>query len=140
VLKNLPANTVLVGRMRRDAKLYFLPAESSPQPSRGRRRRYGDLAPTPEQLRLDEAAPWQTVSISISGVTHSMRVKVLHQLLWRTAGLKHLLQLVVIAPLGYRLRQGSKLLYRKPAFLICTDDGMELVALLQGYVQRWTSK
>lgn len=137
VLKKLPANTVLVGRVRKDAKLYFLPSASSPQPSRGRRRRYGDLAPTPEQLRLDEAAPWQTVSLSISGVTHSMRVKVLHQLLWRTAGLKHLLQLVVIAPLGYRLRQGSKLLYRKPAFLICTDDGMDLVALLQGYVQRW---
>jgi hypothetical protein len=66
-----------------------------------------------------------------------MRVKVRSNLLWRTAGLIHTLQLVVIAPLGYRLRKGSKLLYRQPAFLICTDPQMDLLALLQGYVQRW---
>jgi hypothetical protein len=66
-----------------------------------------------------------------------MRVKVLPHLLWRTAGLIHTLQLVVIAPLGYRLRKGSKLLYRQPAFLICTDPQLDLPTLLQGYVQRW---
>ena len=58
-------------------------------------------------------------------------------LLWRSAGLQHTLQLVVIAPLGYRLRQGSKLLYRKPAFLIGTDPHTDIVTLLQGYVRRW---
>ena len=66
-----------------------------------------------------------------------MRVKVRQNLLWRTAGLTHTLQLVVIAPLGYRLRKGSKLLYRQPAFLICTDPQMDPLTLLQGYVQRW---
>jgi hypothetical protein len=137
VLKKLPCHTVLVGRLRKDAKLYFLPANSSSQPKRGRPLRYGDIAPTPEQLRVDDTVPWQTVSISLSGVTHSIRVKVLHHLLWRTAGLQHRLQLVVLAPVGYRLRKGSKLLYRKPGFLICTDDQMDLTELIQGYVQRW---
>jgi hypothetical protein len=137
VLKNLPAHTVLVGRIRKDAKLYCLPPQPPSAPGRGRPRHYGDPVPTPEQLRVDETVPWQTIPIGIGGVTHSMRVKVRHQLLWRTAGLAHILQLVVIAPLGYRLRQGSKLLYRQPAFLICTDDQMDLAALLQGYVQRW---
>ncbi len=136
VMKTLPANTVLVGRIRQDAKLYFLPPQT-PAQTRGRPRHYGDSAPTPEQLRVDDSVPWQTVPITIAGVTHPMRVKVRQNLLWRTAGLRHTLQLVVIAPLGYRLRQGSKLLYRKPAFLICTDPNLDLTALLQGYVQRW---
>lgn len=137
VLKNLPANTVLVGRIRKDAKLFHLPPEAPAQPGRGRPRRYGELALTPEQLRVDATVPWQSIPITIAGVTHTMRVKVRHQLLWRTAGLAHTLQLVVIAPLAYRLRKGAKLLYRQPAFLICTEDQAALIPLLQGYVQRW---
>src|ERR1017187_10433983 len=43
----------------------------------------------------------------------------------------------VIKPLGYRLRKGSKLLYRQPAFLICTDPHLDLTILLQAYVDRW---
>ena len=66
-----------------------------------------------------------------------MRIKHLPKILWRTAGLGHTLQLVVIAPLSYRLRKGSKLLYRQPAFLICTDPELDLRALVQGFVQRW---
>jgi hypothetical protein len=111
VLKKLPPRTTLIGRLRKDAKLYFLPqTPAAPQP-RGRPRRYG--------------AP------------HSMRIKHLPKILWRTAGLGHTLQLVVIAPLSYRLRKGSKLLYRQPAFLICTDPELDLRALVQGFVQRW---
>src|SRR6202035_4063908 len=92
--------------------------------------------PTPEQVRVDDSS-WQTVSISISGQSHQMRVKVRQNLLWRAAGLNFTLQLIVIAPLGYRLRKGSKMLYREPAFLICTDPQHDLLSLLQGYVQRW---
>jgi DDE superfamily endonuclease len=136
VLKSLPANTVLVGRIRKDAKLFHLPSPSQPLKTRGRPRHYGAPAPTPEQVRTDDS-PWQTVSVSLSGQNHQMRVKLRQNLLWRTAGLLHTLQLVVIAPLGYRLRQGSKLLYRQPAFLICTDPQLDLLSLLQGYVQRW---
>jgi hypothetical protein len=137
VLKSLPAHTVLVGRIRKDAKLYFPPAQTSTPKTRGRPPQYGDPAPTPEQLRTDSTVPWQSLPISIAGVTHEMRIKVLQNLLWRTAGLAHTLQLVVIAPLGYRLRKGSRLLYRQPAFLIGTDPQMDIRTLLQGYVQRW---
>jgi DDE superfamily endonuclease len=137
VLKKLPAHTSLVGRIRKDAKLYLLPDDPQPNKGRGRPRHYGETAPTPEQLRTDDAVPWQNIPISIAGVPHTMRVKLRQNLLWRTAGLLHTLQLVVIAPLGYRLRKGSRLLYRQPAFLICTDPQLDLLSLLQGYVQRW---
>ena len=136
VLKKLPQRTTLIGRIRKDARLYTLP-EPVPTPQRGRRRRYGAPAPTPEQVRTDDVLPWTSLEISLNGMTHFLRVKCVPNLLWRTAGLQHTLQLVVIAPLGYRLRKGSKLLYKRPAFLICTDPHLDLQALAQGYLQRW---
>jgi len=136
VLKKLPARTVLIGRVRKDAKLYFLPEAAPLAPHRGRPRHYGAPAPTPEQIRTDDAEPWRTIDVSISGAPYQMRVKRLGPVLWRTAGLAHRLQVVVIAPLSYRLRKNSKVLYRQPAFLICTDDQLELRAVVQAYVQR----
>ena len=137
VLKSLPENTVFTGRIRKDAKLYLLPPQSPEPQRRGRPRHYGAPIPPPEQIRTADSIPWQAISISIAGTTHSMKVKICRNLLWRTAGLRHTLQLMVIAPLGYRLRSGSKLLYRKPAFLISTDPQLDAQELLQGYVRRW---
>jgi hypothetical protein len=137
LLKKLPPRTTLIGRIRQDAKLFFLPQSSLAAAQRGRPRHYGALAPTPEQVRQDEAIPWTWLDVSLSGAPHTVRVKRLGPVLWRTAGLNHTLQLVVIAPVGYRLRQHSKLLYRQPAFLICTDPGLEMRTVVQGYVRRW---
>ena len=44
---------------------------------------------------------------------------------------------MVIAPLGYRLRNGSRMLYRQPVYLICTDPDLPLEKLLQYYLRRW---
>lgn len=137
VLKNLPERTTLIGRIRKDAKLYFLPELPMAQAVRGRPRRYGALAPTPEQLRTDDSAPWTLIEVSVSGAPRQVRIKRLRPLLWRTAGLGHVLQLVVVAPLSYRLRKGSKLLYRQPAFLICTDPDLDARHLVQAFIQRW---
>jgi hypothetical protein len=64
-------------------------------------------------------------------------VKVLRPLYWRKSGPQLALQLVVIKSLGYRLRQGSKLLYREPAFLICTGPQLDLPTLVQACIYRW---
>jgi hypothetical protein len=137
VLKKLPARTTLVGRVRKDAKLYFLPEAPQTPQQRGRPRHYGAPAPTPEQLRTDDAVPWTSLEVSLSGAARLLRVKRLQSVLWRAAGLQHTLQLIVIAPVGYRLRKSSKVLYRQPAFLICTDPALDLRSVVQGYVQRW---
>ena len=57
--------------------------------------------------------------------------------LWKKAGPAQLLRVVVIAPVGYRPRKGSKLLYRQPAYLICTDPDLPLKELIQYYLWRW---
>jgi hypothetical protein len=74
VLKKLPERTVLIGRIRKDAKLHFLPEVSPIAPHRGRPRRYGAPAPTPEQIRTDESTPWTTIDVCISGMPHTMRL------------------------------------------------------------------
>ena len=56
--------------------------------------------------------------------------------MWRAAGAHQVLQLIVIAPLAYRLRQGSKLLYRRPAFLICTDENLDPQLVIATYFHR----
>jgi hypothetical protein len=137
MLKKLPDRTTLIGRIRKDAKLYQFPEPTAAAPRRGRPRRYGALAPTPEQLRTNDSIPWTEITVCISGTARIVRVKYLNHVLWRAAGLRHDLQLVVIAPLGYRLRKNSKLLYRQPAFLICTDPHLDLQTVIQQYVQRW---
>ncbi len=135
VLKQLGQRTTLVGRIRSDAKLYHIP---EPQDSAlGRRRAYGRRAPTPEQLRTDDTRAWRQIEVFFGGKRRCLRVKSLKPVRWRTAGQKFDLQLVVIAPTPYRLRKGSRLLYRRPAFLICTDPEASLPDIVQRYLWRW---
>ena len=136
VLKRLPQRTTLVGRIRKDAKL-FHPPEHQDQPAVGAKRKYGLQAPTPEQLRQDNAIAWEEVTAFGAGKTHTFRVKTLAPVLWKKAGADKPLRMVVIAPVGYRPRKGSKLLYRQPAYLICTDPDLPLDQLLQYYLWRW---
>lgn len=136
VLKGLPQRTTLIGRIRKDAKLFHPPGDQE-QPAVGAKRRYGQAASTPEQLRKDSTVPWQEVEAFGAGKLHSFRVKTIAPVLWKKAGADCPLRMVVIAPVGYRLRKGSKLLYRQPAYLICTDPELPLDKLLQYYLWRW---
>lgn len=133
MLRNLPANTTLIGRIRKDAKLSAKPAA---QAARGRKRLYGADLPTPEQVRQDPNIPWTTVRVRASGKWRDFEVKTLSPIRWRVAGEMDL-RLVVIRPVGYRPRSGAKTLYTQPAYLICTDPLLPLEDLLQEYIWRW---
>jgi hypothetical protein len=136
VLKQIPPHTICIGRIRKDARLCFTP-DTALLKTRGRRLRYGALAPTPEQFRTDDSEPWESMTFAHSGVSHPLRFKRRQHMMWRTTGVEQILQLIVIAPLAYRLRKGSKLLYRQPAFLICTDPALEPRQIIEAYFQRW---
>jgi hypothetical protein len=136
VLRGLPARTVLIGRIRKDAKLFHRPQESQ-QPAKGRKPSYGRPVPTPQDIRTDDATPWQEVHAFAAGKMHAFRVKTIGPVLWPKAGPDMPLRLVVIAPVGYRLRAGAKLLYRQPAYLICTDPDLSLAEVVQDYLWRW---
>ncbi len=133
VLTKLPERTTLIGRIRKDAKLNhpLLPADAK------RNRRYGPLAPTPAAVLKDTSIPFVKVKAFAAGKLREIEVKSVGPLRWSKSGPLQQLRLVVIEPLGYRLSQGSKLLYREPAFLICTDLNLSLQDIVQAYVYRW---
>ena len=134
VLRHLPDRTVLIGRVRKDAAFHFLPEA---QKEKGRKKTYGGKAPTPEEVRKDASREWQSVRAFATGKKHNFRVKTLEGLRWKVAGENQNLRLVVIGPVGYRLSQKSRVLYRNPAYLICTDPKLSLQKILQSYLWRW---
>jgi len=135
VFRNLPHNTVAIGRIRKDAKLFLPPAEEA-TPRRGRRRWYGAPLPTPEQIRRDESIPWCTVTAFAAGKSHSFEVKTVAPVRWLGTGCADV-RVVVVRPLAYRPRKGAYLLYRNPVYLLCTDPDLPLDRLLQSYLWRW---
>ena len=138
ILQGLPDGCTYIGRGRKDMALHYLPQPKAGKDGvMGRPRRYGDKAPTPEELRQDESVAWQRIGAFAAGRRHDFKIKTLDSVLWRKSGTGLPLRLVVIAPLGYRLNKGGKILYRKPAYLVCTDPNLSLEKLLQFYVWRW---
>jgi hypothetical protein len=137
VLRQLPERTTFIGRIRKDAKLFLALPPITATRSGGRPRRYGAPAPAPEQVLHDDTVGVVKVRCFAAGEVRQIPVKVVRTVYWRKAGPDLPLLLVVIKPLGYRLRQGSKLLYRQPAFLVCTDPQLDLPILLQAYIDRW---
>lgn len=136
ILRQLPPNTLFIGRIRADAQLFQLPLPGEKR-GRGRRPSYGVPLPTPEQIRQDASTPWSTCSVYAAGKVHSMKVKTVGPVLWRAAGADLPMQLVVVAPLAYRPTARSKLLYRNPAYLVCTDPHLQPSEILSAYVGRW---
>jgi hypothetical protein len=135
VLRGLPHDTVYIGRVRKNAKLHF-PVAASANKANGRPRRYGPLAPTPDQI-LRDSTSWIEVRCFVAGEFRTVLVKVLKTVYWRNAGIDVPVQVVVIKAAGYRRRKSGKLSYREPAFLICTDPDLALQLLVQAYVYRW---
>lgn len=134
VLRQLPENSVLIGRIRKDTKLH---APVAPTKRTGRPRRYGAVLPTPEELRTDDKSPWQKVRARAIGHEHEFKLKTMGPVMARIRGVTAAVRIVVIAPLGYRLRARSRLLYRQPAYLLCTDPELPLERILQEYLWRW---
>jgi hypothetical protein len=134
VFKHLPQRTVLIGRIRKDAKLFALP---DPGQDRGRPRVYGKPMPTPEQLRRDAGVGWKPVRAYAAGKIHTFQIKTMAPVRWRGVGAQHNLRVVVIRSLKYRPTKNGPTLYRQPAYLICTDPDLPLDELVQYYLWRW---
>jgi hypothetical protein len=137
VLRQLPERTTFIGRIRKDARLFHSLPNSTAARTGGRPRRYGPAAATPERVLHDDTVPVVKIRCFAAGEVREIPVKLVRPVYWRKAGPDLPLLLIVIKPLGYRLRKGSKLLYRQPAFLICTDPQLDLQILVQAYVDRW---
>jgi hypothetical protein len=137
VLRDLPPRTILIGRIRKDSRLYALPTAEEENHGRGRRRCYGQRLPTPEQWRREESLPWQRVRAFAAGNVHEFQIKFITPLRWKHAGGERQLALLIVRPIAYRRRQGAHLDYRNPAYLICSDPTLSAEQILQSYLWRW---
>lgn len=135
VFRRLPERTVAIGRLRKDARLYAVPSESE-SPQRGRKRFYGAPLPSPEELQQDASIPWVEVKAWAAGQTQSFQIKTMAPVRWRGSG-KRDVRIVAIRPLAYRPRKGTRLLYRNPVYLVCSEPELPLQRLLQAFVWRW---
>lgn len=133
VFRDIPENTTLIGRIRKDAKLFSVPVEER---HRGRRKFYGEPLPTPEEIRKDESIPWRTVEAFAAGKRQCFEVKVMPVARWKGTGERDV-QVVVVRPLAYRPRKRAHLLYRNAVYLVCTDKDLDLAQLIQAYLWRW---
>ena len=131
--RQVPERTALVGRVRKDAVLYAPPAVTA---GRGRRRCYGDRVPTPEALRQDANLPWQQVSAYAAGKWHTVDIKVIDPVRWRGCGATNM-RLVILRPLAYRPTPHHRLLYREPAYLLCSDPTYSSQQIVTAYLWRW---
>jgi hypothetical protein len=130
VLATIPQRTILIARARKDAKLCFAAVAGS-------RRIYAEDKFTPEQVRQDETTVWTTTKLFYGGKRRKIRYKEVSNVLWQSGARTRPLRLFVIAPTPYRKRKSSKMYYRQPAFLLCTDLGSPARQLLQIYLDRW---
>lgn len=132
--RKIPERTTLIGRIRKDAALFKPPPPKTP--GCGRHRVYGERLPTPESMREDKDIHWQIVHAHAAGRMHDFSVKVVDSVRWRGAGAKDL-RLIIIRPLAYRPTQSHRVLYREPAYLLCSDMTFTIEQMLQAYLWRW---
>ena len=93
--------------------------------------------PTPEEIRKDDSYPWKTKRIFAAGKYHDLRYKVVSDVLWQKGTGPKRCRLFIIAPLRYRKSKKSKLLYRKPAYLLVPNLDVPEKYILQYYALRW---
>jgi hypothetical protein len=122
--------TEVIVRTRKDAVLCH-------QARPGSRRFYDATTFTPEQIRQDEAYPWQVTKVCYGGKRRTIRYKEVPAVYWRRGSGRRPLRLFVIAPTPYHKRLSAKRYYRHPAYLLTTDRGSCAQALLQIYFDRW---
>lgn len=135
VCRDLPERTVLIGRIRKDTRLFFQPKKD--RKTNGRPRKYGLKAPTPEEFLKDPSYPFQEHKVWASGKSHQCRVKVMPKVMTRWLGVEKTASVLAVAPLRYRETKNGKLKYRDPAYLICTDPNLAIPEILQAYSWRW---
>ena len=132
-LTGLPERTQAVARVRKDAKFRaYLPPDQ-----RQGARKYGSDLPTPLQYLQDANLPWQSMNVFVAGQVRTLHYKEVPRLCWPKVTQDRQMRLILIQAPGYRLRKGSKLLYREPAFLITTDLTTPAAELIAAYLARW---
>lgn len=130
LIERLPDRADLIGRVRKDIRI-CLPAKGS------RRAVYGEVLPTPEQLRHDGCLAIQHCECFYGQRTRPVQFKEMRGILWPSGARRRQMRLVIVLPTPYRPVGCRKLKYDQPAYLITTDHATPAPELIQHYLDRW---
>lgn len=135
LFRNIPPRTTLVGRVRKDAKLFAVPQEQDCV--RGRPRVYGEQLARPQELLADDAVPWLPVTAWAAGKSRQFQYKTFERCRWEGAGARDL-RLIVVKPLSEHPHYaGRRLFFAHPGYLLISDPGLDVQSALQAYLWRW---
>jgi len=98
---------------------------------------FADLKFTPEDVLKDSERPFEKAEVYFGGARRELRYKKLEGVLWQGGTKTRPVTLLVLAPTPFKNSKAGRLLYRAPAFLICTGTGLDAVRVLQTYLDRW---
>lgn len=123
-------------RTRKDMAVYY-PSEGSPgkEGRKGRRRKYGRKAPTPEELRKDETVPWKETEVYLGENRCLVKYKSMSGILWKAAR-GAVVRILVINGLPYLVPGAKKKSYRRPAYLVYRGPDLPDEWLVQWYIWR----
>jgi hypothetical protein len=128
------ARTVLVGRLRKDAKLFAVPTGRTSK--RGRPILYGERLPTPEQMRQAKDQPWECITLRLDGHDVRFRFRSSGPVRSELAGAKNL-RVVVVQQEDYGSTRSGNKRRREPTYLVCTDADMPGEQIVRHAFSRW---
>ena len=135
LFRNIPPRTTLVGRVRKDAKLFGVP-EADPS-GRGRPRIYGKPLARPQELLAEDALAWQSTTLWAAGKLRTFQYKTIERCRWKGAGARDL-RLILVRPLSQHPHEaGRRLFFAHPGYLLVSDPQLDVRRALQAYVWRW---
>lgn len=129
--------TTIIGRTRKNARLYFRD-KNPPRPIRGKTRFYHPDSFTAEEIRLDQSIEYKKVKIHYGANWREIRYKEVKDVYWKYGTKRLPLRLIVIAPTRYKKTKNQrKWYYRDPAYLLTSDLNTSTTVLIQKYFDRW---
>lgn len=126
LLKQLPTNVQMVGRLNIEAALYG-PLEPVVGPKMGRPKKWGPRLPCPREIAANDEE-WQVLQVRIYGRDVTVRVKT-WTAFWESSGPDRLLRCVAV------WRPNGKYPYES---FLSTDPSLTVQEMLESYAKRWS--
>lgn len=131
VVRGLPHHTDLIGRTRKNAKLY------APLEAKQGKRVYGNPLPFPDDMRVDTAIPLRSAELHYGGALRIINFKEVPKVYWKDGTKSKLMRLLIVMPVPHTVVGRKKRGYNKPGYLLTTDLDSPPEELIQAYLDRW---
>lgn len=129
------SRTTIIGRTRKNARLYFKVRNDENKTKR--KRFYNPESFTPEKIRKNTDIAYRKMLAHYGGDWRKISYKEIKDVYWKYVTKRLPLRLIVIAPIPYRRHKKGRLCYRDPSYLLTPDLKLDVKIIIQKYFDRW---